>query len=253
MLLQFVKSVVTGERNDKLKMFEQFATTNETKIQWPICYIQYILNLFEQTHVTRFLIEECQSLETYAKQTETGKDWECVINISLGFRCLYQHFFGHGFPFKMVKLDTKPGVSALSFPGETFPEAKSFIDNQLSQSPSCLLLAVPSFAKFPEFDGFVAYAHPGQEAVVVGFQAKLGSGTQCAFEEGGITKGVLLRGAAPAKGSLSRGWEYWNKEQIQSDILVYSLHDLYPENWSQPPNAAAAEERGSAKKLKSKV
>lgn len=254
LLLQFVKSVVTGERNDKLKMFEQFATTNDTKIQWPICYIQYILNLFEQTQVTRFLIDECQSLETYAKQTEAGKDWECVINISLGFRCLYQLFFGSGFPFKMVKLGTKPEVSALSFPCKTVAEAKSFIDDQLSKSPLCLLLAVPSFAKFPEFDGFVVCAHPGQETVVVGFQAKLGSGTpKYVLGEGGVTKGVLLRGAAPAKGSLSRGWEYWSKKHIQNEILVYSLRDLYPENWSQPPNAAAAEERGSAKKLKSKV
>ena len=152
----------------------------------------------------------------------------------------------------MVKLDTKPEVSALSFPSKTVAEAIFFIDNQLSKSPSILLLAVPSFAKFPEFDGFVACAHPGQETVVVGFQAKLGRGTpKYVFEERGIiTKGVLLRGWAPEKGSLSRGWEYWNKEQIQNNLLVHSLHDLYPENWSQSPNVAAAEEQGSAKKPK---
>jgi len=173
MLASFVGSVVTGSRDDTLKMFDQFAIATDVKIQWPICYIQQILSLFEQNGIIRFLLDQCGDIVTFAKQTELGKDWECVINISLGFRCLSQHYFGDGLPFKMIPVGVKPAVCAITGSSSiaSVTDATSMIHENLATSK--LLLMVPPHGSFPEFDGFIAYMSPNGEKTVLGSGSKV--------------------------------------------------------------------------------
>jgi hypothetical protein len=245
LLMHFVKAVVTGKQNEKLQLFFQFSTcaihVDGLRMTWPICYIKCILDLFEETEVTRFIKDECGNLEVQARREFSGIDWECIINISLAFRCLHQQFFGSLSPFNMVDMEEKPLARVFKLPGTcvTVEASMSYVKDHLQpSSPSSLCLVLPSNATFPEFDGFVAYSprnvHGTRTITFVGFQAKLGSGSpRLAFESRNdpISRRVVLRGHALERMSSQNGWEFWNKHQIQTDLLVISLNDLYPGSW----------------------
>jgi hypothetical protein len=259
LLMQFVQAVITGERNFNLKMFEQFAITNGNKIHWPICYIQCILGLFQETDTTRFILDECNQLVVQSSKTETGFDWECIINIALGFRCLYQQFHGSQSPFNIVpQLTAKPNVLVIALPDDvrSIQEAKTYISKLDKSSFPALVLATPKYASFPIVDGFVAYFSTPEKMAVYGYQAKLGRGLPAhdlTNDLQGLDKFILLQGRAPENDIQPfKGWERWNKEKVQT-LLGYSLKDLYPENWSPPTmNSAAAEDtHPTTTKLKS--
>jgi len=282
MLNLFVKAVVEGTRNHELKKFEQFAiTTTDGKIQWPICYIRCILGLFVQTSITRFILDECLNLATLALITGTGLDWENIINIALGFRCLHQVYCGDKSPFDIVPRDVKPKVIAIRLPDdiESIQKAKDYMLSTVNETADypALVLAKPTFSGFPIVDGLVAFhSTPTEEIKIYGYQAKLGSGSPKNFGKYlGLKRGILLQGQAPqAAGAANEdsllamddaepeapkkrsGWEHWTKIQVQ-DLLGYSLKDLYPADWSSfdsstPPGggAAAAEADQQNKKMK---
>jgi hypothetical protein len=262
LLSQFVKAVITGVRNPNLKKFEQFAIITATSIKWPICYIKCILGLFVETDATRFILDECIHLESQASKTGGGLDWECIINIALGFRCLHAKFFdGSGSPFNIVPDGENPRVLAITLPDDirSIEVAKKyilrFVVSSIPMTIPALVLATPAYSSFPIVDGFVAYISSSEKIALYGYQAKLGKGLPNKILRNntqGLGKGILLQGEAPYIDDkpFFKGWEHWNKEQVQV-LLGSSLMDLYPENWPQPPNAAAAEEQGSSKKLKS--
>lgn len=254
LLRQFVKEVVKGTRNTNLKMFEQFAITWGERIQWPICYIKCILGLFEQTEVTRFILDECDKLVVQASSTESGKDWECIIDIALGFRCLYQQFHGSESPFDLVPLAVKPNVFAITLPDDvqSIISAKKYISKLDKASFPALVLATPTYSKFPIVDGFVAYFET-KKVLICGYQAKLGEGLpKTNFDKKqGIDRGIILQGDASGNSNGHKGWEHWNKEQVQQ-LLGYSLKDLYPADWSsfKSLDTTAAEETFPNKKTK---
>jgi hypothetical protein len=257
LLKQFVKAVITGERNQNLKMFDQFAITTDGNMQWPICYIKCILGLFEQTDVTRFILAECDKLVVQASSTESGKDWECIIDIALGFRCLYQQFYGSESPFDIVPLTVKPNVFAITLPDDvqSIITAKKCISKFYNASFPALVLATPTYSKFPIVDGFVAYFDT-KKALICGYQAKLGEGLpKMNFgKKQGIDRGIILQGDAPGNSNDYKGWEHWNKEKVQK-LLGYSLKDLYPADWQSFNllGTAAAEEIVPSKNKKIKL
>jgi len=247
-------------------MFDQFAITKDGNVQWPICYIKCILGLFNQTEATRFILDECDKLVVQASSTESGKDWECIIDIALGFRCLHQEFHGSKSPFEIVPLTVEPNVFAITLPDDiiTVEAAKPVILSEslevseragITNPFPLLVLATPTFSKFPIVDGFVAYYATAENMTLYGYQAKLGKGlpTMDFTNKQGMDKGFLLQGKAPDDDKLFKGWEHWNKEQVQQ-LLGYSLKDLYPADWSSFNSlaASAAEETvpGNNKKIK---
>jgi hypothetical protein len=241
LLKDFVRAVVTGDMCPTLELLFRFATTLPgAKMAWPICYIKCIIGLFDHTPVTRFILDECNSLEMHARTSGSGKDWESVINISLCFRCLHQQLFGGQGPFAMVDSGVKPLALALTLPGTcvTIEGAIRFLNHKLAPSTQCsLLLAVPSSSVFPFYDGFLAFITPSQQAAtattIVGFQAKLGKGMPKARDTSTeISRGLVLQGKANTGESQKNGWEYLNEHQIKNDVLVFSLCNLYPGSWN---------------------
>jgi len=236
-------------------MFDQFAITKDEKVKWPICYIKCILGLFKETETTRFILDECNKLVVQAVSTESGKDWECIVGIAVGFRCLSQAFYGFGSPFEIVPLGVVPNVFAVALPDDiTVEGANNFIlskslealkRSRITNPFPLLVLATPTFSKFPIVDGFVAYYASAEIMTLYGYQTKLGKGLpKKGFTNSqGMEKGFLLQGKAPDDDHSYKGWEHWNKEQVQQ-LLGYSLKDLYPGDWTSfnSLNAAAAEE-----------
>ena len=242
LLKSFVSSVVRGQRTDALARFDEFSTVSEEdRIRWPLCYIACILKTFELNEATHAVCEYCDSLSKLAQETESGKEWECVLNIAIIFRCLYQAYYGSDSPFSIVPLGTKPTVKCRTLPPEiiTLPavmEQIAIIVN--SERTPCLLVLVPSYSKFPDVDGFVVYYDVEHELVVCGYQAKTGRGYPKKEAPQEVTRALLLRGKAPAMGSLRKGWEYMSSEYVQQ-LLGYSLVPMYPHTWPDyyhPPN-----------------
>jgi hypothetical protein len=234
LLKLFVVSVVTGQRNDDIALFDEFAIVSEGgKIRWPLCYIACILKAFELNEATHAVCNYCVSLSTHAQETESGKEWECVLNIAIIFRCLYQSYYGSDSSFLIVPLGTKPTVMCRTIPPEieTFPAVMEYIAEVLySERTPCLLVLVPSYSKFPDVDGFVVYCGVERAPVVYVYQAKTGR----AYPKKDATKALLLRGKAPAMGSLRRGWGYMSSEGVQQ-LLGYSLKPMYPDTWPNYP------------------
>lgn len=239
LLKSFVISIVDGERRKDIALFDEFAVVSEGgKIRWPLCYIACILRTFKENEATRAVCENCDSLSSYVQVTESGKEWECVLNIAIIFRCLYQSYWGSSSPFSMVPSGIEPTVICRTIPHElqTFPHVMAYIAQILgSQCLPCLLVLVPSYSKFPDVDGFVVYCQNITAPVIYGYQAKTGRAYPKHDAPTEMTKGLLLRGKAPAMGSLRRGWEYMSREGVQR-LLGYSLAPMYPEAWPDYPS-----------------
>jgi hypothetical protein len=235
----FVSSVVTGQRIDAIARFDEFSIVSEgNKIRWPLCYIACILKAFEQNEATHAVCDYCDSLSTHAQESESGKEWECVLNIAIIFRCLYQAYYGSESPFNIVPLGTKPTVMCRTIPPEikTFSAVKELAEFLSSKRSPCLLVLVPSYSKFPDVDGFVVYCGVEPALVVCGYQAKTGRAYPKKDAPPEVTRALLLRGKAPAMGSLRRGWGYMSREDVQH-LLGYSLEPMYPDSWPDyPPN-----------------
>jgi hypothetical protein len=246
-LKDFVKAVVSGTQKDTLKVFYEFAITTADAVQWPLCYIQCILGLFPETRVIKFILSQCHNLATYSSSTGLGLDWEAIVNIALGFRCLHQELLHSGSPFDIVPAagtlcDDELHVFAFSLPDEvkTIEMAKEHIYKRVNNTTPALVLANPTFGSFPAVDGFVAHCVDSQQMTLYGYQVKLGHRNPTRNVRN-LDKGIYLQGNAEQIQNAIKGWECWNKEQIQV-LLGCSLKYLYPADWSSCESLAAAEE-----------
>jgi hypothetical protein len=71
--------------------------------------------------------------------------------------------------------------------------------------------------------------------VVCGYQAKTGRAYPKKDAPPEVTRALLLRGKAPAMGSLRRGWWYMSLDDVQH-LLGYSLEPMYPDTWPDYPS-----------------
>jgi len=243
----FVKCVVTGARNSLLARFDQFGTVSDSQIRWPLCYIECIHDVMPQTNATRFLQQCFGNLKSRIGTTETGLEWESILQIALAFRCLHQSLIGTKSPFEMYDTVVKPCSLFVTMPGEckTIGDALSWISVRiaegLTEADHVLLLVVPSYGKFPDVDGFVATGKKlqGKSSVrVCAYQAKSGRALpkNPLPERSPLNRGYLLRGIAAQRRSFHRGWEYVDESGVQ-ELLGHSLSPLYPQKWPHLPDA----------------
>jgi hypothetical protein len=179
----------------------------------------------------------------YAQTTESGKDWECFLNIiAIIFRCLYQLYWGSDSPLSIVPSGIEPAVVCRTIPHEfqTFPRVMESIAEILgSQCPPCLLVLVPSYSRFPDVDGFVVYCGmktvPLAPVIYYGYEVKTGRAYPKYDAPIEMTNGLLLRGKSPAMSSLRRGWDYTSREGVRY-LLGCSLEPMYPDSWPDYPS-----------------
>ena len=236
----FVASVLDGVRRPEIAMFDEFSFMPEVgKIRWPLCYIACILETFEDNEATRAVRDNCAALSVSAQTTESGKEWECVLNIAIIFRCQYQSYFGSDSPFDIVPLGIKPAVICRTIPAEltTQVSIRDFITHSRSSclsSGPCVLVLVPSYSKFPDFDGFVVYCPDASTEIIYGYQAKTKRTYPKRDCPDWVKEGLLLRGNSPTKGSLRKQWNYMSPDDVLS-LLGYSLWPMYPASWPDFP------------------
>jgi hypothetical protein len=100
-----------------------------------------------------------------------------------------------------------------------------------------LVVVVPRYAKFPLFDGFVAFHNPGKDLYVLGIQMKLGRAVPKARGNSfqWVSRGYLVRGL-PAEASYETDfWHCLNSAEL-NQLLGVSLSALQPCQWPQVPN-----------------
>jgi hypothetical protein len=239
LLKLFVLSVVDGVRRIDIAMFDEFSVVPEdNKIRWPLFYIACILKTFEDDEATHAVRENCAALWTYSQTTESGKEWECVLNIAIIFRCLYQRYCGSDSPFSIVPIGIKPIIMCRALPHEcrTYTSVLDFVTSVMSLFP-CVLVLIPSYSKFPDVDGFVVYrADATTQPSIYGYQAKVSRSYPKRNCPEWMGKGFLLRGQSPVMGSLRNGWTYMSRNDVVS-LLGYSLLPMYPASWPSYPSS----------------
>ena len=215
------------------------------RMRWPLCYVACIIEMFKPRVDNNLLspLTDCfSSLQFYSTQTDSGKDWEVIIEIALLFRFYANKFSNFGVPLNLLSRPQQAAdVQYISIPGElnTLGKARTFIKDKVAVCiKSTLILFVPLLNSFPVFDGFAVFTecdNGGRRTIISGYQAKKGRPTPTAAVPAWVNGGGwLLRGrAAGTQHRPESGWTYMTQQDICDDILGYSLAPIYPAiaNW----------------------
>ena len=247
-LRSFIRSVLSGHVSDG--RFLRFATLEpETaKMHWPIFYIACIAGLFENVSGCQALADVIlKDLPSYAKRTETGLDWELIVQSALLLRSINAQINGSEGPFSIAPKGSHPEVVNITLHDghKDIDAAKEFVESSIAECTSpTILLFTSAFAKFPHFDGFVCYTAGSASKArtskartsrrIIAYQCKTGDDTvkrnnivpdwiECAY---------LLRGEAPNTSPGPRGkpkWKYMDEKEMKS-LLGHSLSFVYPKD-----------------------
>jgi len=205
------------------------------KFMFPVAYIKCIISRMDNS-ISYGVTEVVKQLETYSAQSETGKDWECIVLLALLLRCFHATRQTYVL-FDRVQLNNLQLVMFVLLPSTctTLDGARRVLAEQAGSSTSCVVIACPTAAKFPYYDAMLLARCNGPDRYV-GLQMKLGNvypagGNQApdaAVWNGGS---FWVRGhASETSGIPHNGWIYLNKDEL-TRFLGYSLGTLYPANW----------------------
>ncbi len=98
--------------------------------------------------------------------------------------------------------------------------------------PKTILIALPSYMKFPDIDGLILYQGSSMEVQfkVYAYQAKTKRGCPRYGVPKEIDRCFLLRGSAPSRPFQRDKW-YYVEESVMKELLGYSLQPFYPTEW----------------------
>ena len=77
-----------------LRQFDSYSSIDRYgMIKWPMCYISLTVTYrVYNTNAANFIADLCQTLEVYAEERGSGKDWDAMLHIAIIFRCICQQF-----------------------------------------------------------------------------------------------------------------------------------------------------------------
>jgi hypothetical protein len=239
---ELVSELVDGTRSamhTNLRVFDSFSSVPKFAcVQWPLCYVKGILNMCAPTHISMSLAECITNLETHCQIVEHGLDWEIIVQIALILRCCYGR---RGYPFhdieNYVPDEYHPVVAVRKLyannSNSAHAEIQAFCEHL--RAPT-LVVFTPAYAKFPLFDGFVAFHNPGKNLYVLGVQMKLGRAVPKARGNTfrWVSKGYLVRGLPAGSSYETDFWHYLSSDEI-NNLLGFSLGALQPRRWPAVP------------------
>jgi hypothetical protein len=221
-----------------LRRFEMFSSATADGITWPLCYTSCILGLvkFDYPEATA-IIHAISRLGSDASRVGAGVEWEDIIQIALIMACLRAKHLRTRLPFNLTTSAPLASFLFIQMPAriDSIKKAYKFMKETLKGCSAypALLLATPSHAGFPLFDGFcVLQTSSSTPICVTGFQAKAGRKYPTKdIPKSYVHAGFLIRGKAPStsSGRHRKGWSYLTSVEI-ADLLGASLGALYPAN-----------------------
>ncbi len=240
-LQSFVSEVLTGqqdphERSTRFYLFGQMP--QEVQIQWPICYIACILDM-PVFNLCLDMQGTVNRLAVQAERTESGLDWEMVVQIAILLQSLnakVNRSRGRG-PFGIVDDGQCECVTTREFPVTviTVEAANAYIKDELAAcNPGTILVATSKYGKFPDYDGMVAYKRQNGTVRKFGVQAKLGRAYPKREVADCLEAGFLVRGWAPTTSNAKGKWKYCG-EEVMKALVGSSLAPLIPNTWPAVP------------------
>ena len=241
LFLGFVREVLTGIReHETVRRFDMFSSIDASrKSSWPLCFISPILVAISREMGVKMLRDIANKiadlidhdLSALTARTQTGLDWEVIVQIAILLRCIGEPGANIDLPFLG---DCKvSGTICVTIPAEceSLDQAHSFISNCIrSLATETVAFITPQFAKFPDYDGFLVY-----KEAVVGIQIKLTRGYPKHPVPDWISEAFLIRGnVTPATTYVDEKWAYLSKEEMVA-LLGYSMAPLYPNTWPGQP------------------
>jgi hypothetical protein len=249
----FVKAVLNGSPHELLRPLEQFSSVIEPrKLVWPLYYIKAIMNTFTICQISSTFNFLFDALQFEARKTEHGIDWELIIQLSLYFRCCDAMLNNSNGPFEIASSLLNPSSDVTSIHNYSLAASVKTLEqahNELltvlkhSKRERCLIIATPSFSKFPDLDGMILYVHTKLTdhatsllpyCNIYGYQCKAGRAYPRHAVPDWIQQAYLIRGKSPANQYQKAKWTYLNAAQVQ-ELVGYSLQDLIPDEWPDIP------------------
>jgi hypothetical protein len=236
---EFVEEFFTGDRSHaNVRRLDIFSSVdNNDKSHWPLCFVAPILEILSAHPIAKHigkLIE--QDLTVFAERTETGLDWEIIVQVAILLRCfgppgeLTLPFFGLVFV-----LDA--GYATIPASVETLEQAYQHITSFMRDVPTGkVVYFTPQFAKFPDYDGILAYKATEEVVRLAGTQVKLSRGTPKHDVPTWMESAFLIRGNAPNSPYGIGKWVYMDKQEMLQ-LLGNSLAPLYPNSWPEMPDS----------------
>ena len=239
-LLDFVGEVLSGRRGGpeaKCRRFDIVSSVLDIeRVQWPMCYIGCICNLFTAYGLSLRISHQINALYTHAQNIESGKDWEIVITIATIFRCLLSQLLGAQGPFEIAPAQSFPHVVYMETPSKTLPEVFSEIGSRYDGylAPTILIVTL-TYSKFADFDLLVCYGRQQGGFRCDGYQMKLGRAyPKRPVPTTYVQRGFLFRGRAPASESRKDSWQYLSEGDVK-EFLGYSFSPLIPSQCGNVP------------------
>ena len=176
-------------------------------------------------------------LSAYMLKTESGLDWEIIVQVAIVLRMIQAQFTGSTGAFDLIDIDSCPNVSILSLSSQclSLAAARTEIENEIAKHHGeIVVVATPTYSKFPDFDGFICHRNIANDVDITGYQVKLGRTYPKHDKPEWIKHAWLIRGRAPSSRSVRKGWHYLDEYSIR-DLLGSSLQYMYPSNWPEIP------------------
>lgn len=244
---EFIREVLRGstrenEENEDwmcaVRKFDVFgSTTLDRTIEFPIGYIAAILDDFEYINPNE-TVSMCNNLLMYATTTDSGKDWELIIQFALMLHCLDACVNGGGGPFDILANRRGVRIPGLKFEFITLStEFVSITSDALKAkvyalldgfSHPVILVIAPVNCLFSVVD-FIVATKIDMTTKVFGVQCKKGRDKPQKEVPDWFEKGFLVCGNASdfSYTSSLKTWTYLTKADVLH-LLGHSLSSLYP-------------------------
>jgi hypothetical protein len=244
-LSHFIDEVLNGVQiHSDVAVFYEFSSVPLFGyVVWPLCYILCILqHLFLDIPAARSLGNLINDVFVNANKSETGLDWEALVQSAVFLRCLFSSFTGAAGPLGICKQNERPDIVFLAMTEEyhNIDQVLNFVDkkkNSMRHLPKVYVFVIVfTWAKFPLIDGMLVYWNPLAQVEiqkVVGYQVKLSRAYPKKNVPAGIDSAYLIRGM-PFNSNIGR-WKCMEQKSIE-DLLGYSLKGLIPSNWPVAPD-----------------
>jgi hypothetical protein len=239
-LRYFVNEVLFGLRKHAVvRLLDRFSSAGQIgKSHWPLCFQSAILGFLSTMPVVTQICSLIDELGVYSSRTETGLDWEIIVQVAILLRCVGAYFRDNNPPFLGRGCSVRD-IECVTIPTEnqTLDRAYQFIvDCTREVKVGTVMYISPQFAKFPDYDGFLLYKESDSRNQIIGLQIKLLRGYPKNLPPSWMEAAYLIRGGAPVKAFAKEKWQYLNNNEMKS-LLGYSLEPLYPSSWPAVPDA----------------
>lgn len=206
-------------------------------IQFPLAFIAIILDEFKFTG--EIISNLYKVLKVYSLSTESGKDWEIIVQFAVLLRCvdlcINGNFVNELEVFQGSLSNCSPQLRYVTILGDikTLGKAHLWISKMLSEyKVPTVVLVSPANSSFHSFDMFVAATsgQPGNKVTIVGIQCKKGMAVQLSPVPSWVDKAYVFSGNANDSSKTVQGWKYLSQSEVIK-FLGYSLETLYPSFW----------------------